>query len=162
MPGNQLFVCRPRPDARADHACTPLVQRPLWIRQFPFGQLGPQVWRGMFALVRFSSPSTMLSSIIVMSPGCGRPRQRTPERWPRYITQEMLLGPRPLNLPCCARKKGRLRCHERPKSREERRPMRAAIAGALPHIVSRTPGSSPQLHAGDHRAYEGLGISRSD
>jgi len=30
-----------------------------------------------------SSPSSMLTSIIVTSPGCGRPRQRTPERCPR-------------------------------------------------------------------------------
>jgi hypothetical protein len=40
--------------------------------------------------------------------------------------------------------------------------MRAAIAGALPHTVSRTSGSPPQLHAGDYQAYEGLGSSKSD
>jgi hypothetical protein len=50
--------------------------------------------------------------------GCCRPRQRAPERCPRYVTQEML-RPRPSNSPCCARRKDRLRCPERPKSKEE-------------------------------------------
>jgi hypothetical protein len=35
------------------------------------------------------------------------------------------------------KKKGRLRCHKRPKSREET-PTRAAIAGALPHTLAKT------------------------
>jgi hypothetical protein len=57
----------------------------------------------------------------------------------------------------CTQKKGRLRCHKRPKSREENAQGGQAIAGGLPHIthISRSR-SAAQLYGGKRRAPKGF------